>query len=344
MRNWVSTVVVALVVTLWLLPGVFHAGGEPEEITRITIFIICSVVIAFVVDTLLLLLLGRLIGRAQFSLSSAIWCTFIRYIFFSIVGFFAGLLFAYDIGIGLLITIALGCAFQTLLFKVAIGAASRTFQWWRSAILSGAVILGDFVVVSPLIAFLEYLQRMPPSLFIIAMGLALLYAILKPLSDGLFDTSAWVAKILAPTDIEDDETTMQFLKFGQAALMEGWLSNIPLISSIVFFSSIIIGFIYHWWIGIIMYFISITLGELTKILWGRSVSYYLFLLYHKMVNRTADYKTKNDVDRSEAAESYCRDLEQIIVLYQDSRLRPPTPKQLKDIPFGDLYYWLERGA
>jgi hypothetical protein len=63
-----------------------------------------------------------------------------------------------------------------------------------------------------------------------------------------------------------------------------------------------------------------------------------------MVNRAVDYKTKNDVERLEASESYCKDLQQIIVLYQGSRLRPPTPKQLKDIPYGDLYYWLERGA
>lgn len=184
---------------------------------------------------------------------------------------------------------------------------------------------------------------MPIFLFI-AMGLALLYAILKPLSDGLLDTSAWVAKILAPTDIEENENTKQFLKFGQASLMEGWLSNIPFITYIVLFSSIITGFIYHWWGGILMYFISVTLGALTKILWGRSVSYYLPLLYHKMVNRAADYKAKNDVERLEASESLCRDLQQIIVLYQGSRLRPPTPKQLKDIPCGDLHFWLERGA
>ena len=109
---------------------------------------------------------------------------------------------------------------------------------------------------------------MPISLFI-AIGLALIYAILKPLSDGLLDTSAWVAKILAPTDIEENENTKQFLKFGQASLMEGWLSNISFITYIVLFSSIITGFIYHWWIGILMYFVSVTLGTLTKILWGR---------------------------------------------------------------------------
>jgi hypothetical protein len=172
----------------------------------------------------------------------------------------------------------------------------------------------------------------------------LFYAILKPLREGLFDTSMWVAKILVPTDAEDNDTTKQFLKMGQAALMEWWLSNIPFITTILFFSSIITGFIYHWWGGILIFFVSVALGVMTKMVWGRSVSYYLPLLHYKMVNRAVDYKTKNDVERLEASESYCKDLQQIIVLYQGSRLRPPTPKQLKDIPYGDLYYWLERGA
>lgn len=90
-----------------------------------------------------------------------------------------------------------------------------------------------------------------------------------------------------------------------------------------------------------MFFVSAILGALTKIFFGRSVSYYLPLFYHKMVNRAADYKMKNDAVRLEASESYCEDLQQIMRIYQGSRLRPPTPKQLKEIPYGDLYYWLE---
>ena len=176
---------------------------------------------------------------------------------------------------------------------------------------------------------------------VIAIALTLLYAILKPLSDGLFDTSMWVAKILLPTNIEENETTKQFLKMGQAALMEGWLSNIPFITTILFFSSIITGFIYHWWGGILIYFVLVTLGVMTKMFLGHSVSYYLPLLFYKMANRALDYKTRNDTKRLEASESYCKDLQKIIALYQGSRLRPPTSKQLKNIPYGDLYYWLE---
>src|SRR5438445_2017039 len=155
---------------------------------------------------------------------------------------------------------------------------------------------------------------------VIAISLALAYAALKPLSDGLFDTSMWVAKILAAPETEDNETTKQFLKIGQAALMEGWLSNIPFIANILFFSSIVFGFICAWWVGIVMYFVSVTLGVLTRLIFMRPLCFYLPLLHHKMVNRKIDYKRQNDTERSQAAESYCKELVQIMHMYQTSRV------------------------
>ena len=180
--------------------------------------------------------------------------------------------------------------------------------------------------------------------FVIALALAIFYAVLKPLGDGLLDTSMWVAKIMAPSDIVESDSSKQFLKFGQAALMEGWLSNVPLIATIFLFSSVIVAFFYHWWAVIVMLFVAITLGVFTNLLWGRSVSYYISFLHHKLVHRAANYKRDNDVERSEAAESLLHDLERIISIYHGSRLRPPTPKQLKDIPYGDIRHWLDRHA
>ncbi|MHB8853593.1 MAG: hypothetical protein ACYC6P_09600 [Ignavibacteriaceae bacterium] len=177
-------------------------------------------------------------------------------------------------------------------------------------------------------------------ILLISLGIAVIYALLYPLSEGLYDTSLWVAKILAPADAKENDSTKQFLKISQAALMEGWLSYIPFITSILLYTCIIIGFIYSWWGGILMYFISATLGVIAKIFMVRSVSYYLPILYHKMLNRAVDYKMKNDIERFNASQSYCNDLEQIIAIYQDSQLKPPTKKQLKEIPFGDLFFWL----
>ena len=183
-------------------------------------------------------------------------------------------------------------------------------------------------------------QNKPLSMYlVIAMSLAVIYAALKPLARGLYDTSMWVAKTLAPPESENNDTTKQFLRMGQAALMDGWLSNIPFASSILFFSSILAGFLYHWWGGILMYLVAGILGALTDLLFTRSVSYYLPFLYHKMLNRAVDYKARNDLERAEAADSYCKDLGELMDIYQHSRRRPPTEKQLQEIPYGDPYYW-----
>jgi len=123
--------------------------------------------------------------------------------------------------------------------------------------------------------------------------------------------------------------------------MEGWLSTVPFITGLLFSASIILSFFYHWWAAILMFFVAGGLGFLTKSFWGRPISYYLLFIYHKMVHRKADYKRDNDVERFEAAESYCKDLQRIMLLYEGSKLRPPTPKQLKEIPYGDVGNWLE---
>jgi len=108
-----------------------------------------------------------------------------------------------------------------------------------------------------------------------------------------------------------------------------------------FVGAIVLAFFYHWWAAIIMFFAATILGGLTKLIWGRSVSYYLSFIHHKMLNRATDYKRDNDAVRFEAADSYCKDLMRVMLLYDDSGLKPPTPKQLKEVPNGDLLYWLE---
>jgi hypothetical protein len=177
----------------------------------------------------------------------------------------------------------------------------------------------------------------------IAGVLVLVYVTLKPLSHGLLDTSAWVAKILAPSDIDDEAMKRLFLRTSQAAMMEGWVSNVPFFNAIVSIAAIVVGFIHSWWGGVLVFFGEGTLGALAKIMFGQPVSFYLSLIHHKMANRAADYRAKNDAERAAACEEYCKDLERIMLIYQGSGLRPPTRRQVKDVPYGDLYHWLHWG-
>ena len=177
----------------------------------------------------------------------------------------------------------------------------------------------------------------------ISILMAIIHSLLKPLGEGLSNTSMWVTKILAPIDSEDNEVTKQFMRIGQAALMDGWLSNIPFISTILFFLSIATAFFFSWWAAIAVFLLCIVLDSITNLLMIRSVTYYLIFIHHKMINRVADYKAKSDIERYDAAESFSKDLEKIISIYQNSTLKPPTPEQLKEIPFGDVCYWIDSG-
>jgi hypothetical protein len=310
-------------------------------------FLLRDFAIAVAVGTILLLLLSRLIGGVQFSLGTAFWCSFIGHVLLSLIGAISGFIFYSHLGIGLLIGLAVGCVLQAIIFQIAVRAKRGTLFRFRALVLSLIVILGDIFVASPLIEFrgqilAYFVSGSKGKLFLaIALGLALLNAAMKPLSDGLCDTSMWAAKLMAPPDIGECDDTKQFLKFGQAALMEGWLSNVPFISSILFFSSLIVAFFYHWWAPIVVFFVPTIVGVFLKLFWGGSVSYYLSFIHHKLVHRVANYKRDNDFERADAGESMLRDLEQIMAIYHGSRLRPPTPKQLKNVPYGDLYYWLE---
>lgn len=115
--------------------------------------------VAIVVGMALLLLLSRFIGRVQFSLSTAFWCSFIGHVFMRIIALFTGFLFAHHMAIGLFIALVAGWIFQTALFQIAVRAKGGTLLQWRAAILSGIVILGDFFVASPLVFFLTTFGR-----------------------------------------------------------------------------------------------------------------------------------------------------------------------------------------
>jgi hypothetical protein len=307
--------------------------------------------IAVGVGAIILLLLSRLITRLQFSLSTAFWCSFIGHAFLSISAFLAGIIAPQQQGLAFLVSLVFGCLLQAGLFQVAVRAKGETLVLWRAILLSGALILADVVVASPMIAFgeqflgHEFAPFSKDHVFLgVAIGLGVMSIVLRPLGDGLLDTSMWVAKILAPLDAEENDATKQLLKFSQAALLESWLSNVPFSATVALFLAVISGFVYRWWAGIAVLFLSVVLGVLVKMVRTRSVDYYLALMYHKMANRAADYRRQGDLERLDASESLCEDLANLIVLYQNSGLRPPTPEQLNDIPYGDLTYWLEQRA
>ena len=181
--------------------------------------------------------------------------------------------------------------------------------------------------------------------FVVASALlVLVYAVLKPLGDGLTDTSAWAAKAMAPHGTGDNDFTKQYLRVAQAALMDGWLSNVPFFGYYAGVAASVLAALYHWWAAPIAFVVAVFIGTLTKMVWGRSVTHYLLLMHARLLNRAATYRQKNDNERAEAAESTASELQEIIVVYMNSTLRPPTAKQLKAMPYGDVSFYLKANS
>lgn len=176
--------------------------------------------------------------------------------------------------------------------------------------------------------------------FLVASALlVLVYVILKPLGDGLTDTSAWAAKAMAPPGSGDNDFTKQYLRFTQAALMDGWLSNMPFFSYNALVAALVFAALYHWWSALIVFVVAVFIGTLTKMIWGRSVTHSLLYMHARLLNRAATYRQKNDNERAEAAESMASELQQIIAVYMNTSLRPPTAKQLQAMPYGDVSFY-----
>src|SRR5205809_2257131 len=117
-------------------------------------YFIRDAAVGIFVGMVLLLLLSRPIGRVQFSLSTAFWCSFIGHILLGIISFVIGFFFsrqakngATDInGIAALIGLAIGCFLQAVLFQVFARTQNDTLARWRAVILSLIVFLVDFLV------------------------------------------------------------------------------------------------------------------------------------------------------------------------------------------------------
>jgi hypothetical protein len=172
----------------------------------------------------------------------------------------------------------------------------------------------------------------------IAIGIALIYSFIKPYCDGLLDTSVWLSKITFPSDMAEIKEAGQLLKIRQAALMDGWPSNIVLLPSILGISAIIVGFFYSWWGGLIMFLILAFGGGTSKFFIKLDVSYFITLLLHRLSNRIADYKMKNDFERAEVAEELSGEVQSVLAVYLGSGIKSPSNRQIKSNPYGDVDY------
>src|SRR5436305_6329048 len=115
--------------------------------------------VAIIVGATLLFALSSLVGRVQFSLGTAFWCSFIGHILVTVISLLTGFVFSRKLAVGLIISLSVGWILQAVVLQLAVRAKSGNLVTWRAFTLSLIVILGDFFVASPLIELWEHLKR-----------------------------------------------------------------------------------------------------------------------------------------------------------------------------------------
>src|SRR5260370_10246151 len=122
-------------------------------------------VVAIAVGTLLIFLFGRWIGRVKLTLANAFWGSAIGHVLPSLVTFaitvivqigHIGFLLSRYPGVALVIDLLVALIFQTVLFQIIARRQNEILRPWRAALIALIVIVGDFLIASPIV---ELIQR-----------------------------------------------------------------------------------------------------------------------------------------------------------------------------------------
>lgn len=173
----------------------------------------------------------------------------------------------------------------------------------------------------------------------IALFAALCHSLARPFADRLQDTSLWAGKALAPP-----ETSNANPRGVQEALVAGWPSNLIFGATCVWVAAVVFGFLYAWWAGLVAFFAAASLTGIMKAMpiASNRVERYLSVLHAHALQRAANYKTKGDDIRADAALGLADSLEELLKMYMGSGVLVPSSKLAKAAPFGDAEFLLRQ--
>ena len=177
-----------------------------------------------------------------------------------------------------------------------------------------------------------------------ALFFSLIYAVLKPFSDGLLDTSLWVGKILTEQFEDSSEEILKLqkkkMKSIQLGLLDGWPSFFVAMPIYLTVLALGLGFWANWKIGLIVFGVLVVDFIIIKPLLSKPIDFFLEIILKRMTNRYANYIKKNDLVRADVTKELCDNLEELLALYFNKKIFPPDTQKIKEVPYGDKLYLL----
>src|SRR5262245_8735898 len=118
--------------------------------------LILTFVVAIAVGTLLIYLFSRWIGRVKLKLATAFWSSAIGHIVPGFIQFALGYLLSHYFGLAFVIGSLVALQFQTMVLQAAARTQNELLGPWRAMLIALIVVVGDFLIASPIV---ELIQR-----------------------------------------------------------------------------------------------------------------------------------------------------------------------------------------
>jgi len=175
--------------------------------------------------------------------------------------------------------------------------------------------------------------------FFSALAVAVIGSLVAPFAHRLQGTSLWAGRVLV-----SPEASHALPRGLQAALMDGWPSNIGLLLNLPFIAAAL-GFVYAWWGGILVFAVSMAVSTLAgrTPLASNKLERYLVLLWGHAQQRAADYQMRGDRDPANAVRYLSNEVQTLLSLYAGSGVKAPDVLEAKQTRFGDRESLLRQG-
>ena len=164
------------------------------------------------------------------------------------------------------------------------------------------------------------------------VGLALISAVLSPLTRRLQATGLWLGKVIASPEMASVQP-----RGLQDALTAGWPSQLGLAVGILPLAATAIAFVRGWpaaLLVLVLYLLSRNVADRMPYV-PRSVDWYINQLLQHAYRRQANYLKAGDVERAEAARSLAKMVQPVLARFLGTGVQAPDILVAQRTPLGD---------
>lgn len=165
----------------------------------------------------------------------------------------------------------------------------------------------------------------------IILGIIVLIAVsIGPFASKMQSVTLWAGKKIAKVGL-DDELPQGYQDAITPKIQDIFNTILP----ICYVTILVLGSIKIWYLGFVLLIFSIIIIVILKNFWSNKIIFYLKIINHYMINKTADYEKSSDTMRAKAAKDLTDRLLKLYFEIKTKNLKIPSMREINSMRLGD---------